>query len=218
MFEKIKLLFLMITLMLLAGCAVGQSVIDIAPDVSKTSQPAPSSDGKSVYINSVNDKRVFEVDPPIPETPSLDPSEASSDSIKQRAIGRKRGGFGKAFGNILLKEDESITGLMTSAIRQAFIDKGYAVLDKPEQVMPDTYVVDAEISKFWAWMNPGFFAITLSAEISTDMSIKSGEKTQKLTVQVKSAGKFQTGMKSNYIEVISNAIKLYVDDLKNKLQ
>jgi hypothetical protein len=67
-------------------------------------------------------------------------------------------------------------------------------------------------------MNPGFWALTISADIATDLSIKNGEDTQKLTVQVKAEDHFQTGMDSNYIQVISAALKQYVQDLKLKLK
>jgi hypothetical protein len=201
----------------LAGCALTRSEIDIS-GVSEPASAVSPSNGKEVYINSINDKRVFQESPHTPDIPSLDPAKSVSDAIKLRAIGRKRNGFGKALGDILLKEGESIDALTAQAIRQAFVDKGYKVLDKSDQVTPSTYVVDADVDKFWTWMNPGFWALTISADISTDLSIKNGEDTQKLTVQVKSADHFQTGMDSNYVQVISAALKQYVQDLKLKLK
>jgi uncharacterized lipoprotein YajG len=207
-------------IMLLAGCATSRSVVEVQVPVSasEAASTALPPNGKSFYINSVKDNRIFQEKPSSPNIPSMDPSEASSDSIKLRAVGRKRNTYGKALGDILLKEGDTTETLIASSVRKAFTDKGYKVLEQSEKVPPDAYVVDVEISQFWAWMNPGFWALTLSAEIATDISIKSGEETQKQSVQVKSSDHFQTGMESNYIQVISDALKQYIQELKLKLQ
>lgn len=218
MLDNLKRLFLIGMVALLAGCATSRSVVDVSPSIGEPASAAPPQNGKEVYINSINDKRAFQKSPPTPDIPSLDPAKPYSDAIKLRAIGRKRNTFGKALGDILLKEGDSVDALTMQAIRQAFVDKGYKVLDKSDQVTPSTYVVNADIDKFWTWMNPGFWALTISADISTDLSIKNGEDTQKLTVQAKSAEHFQTGMESNYIQVISEALKQYIQDLKLKLK
>lgn len=217
MLENLKRLGLIGMVALLAGCATSRSVVDVSPSIGEPASATVPQNGKAVYINSVNDKRAFQESPSTPDIPSMDPAKPHTDAIKPRAIGRKRNTFGKALGDILLKEGDSIDALTAQAIRQAFIDKGYKVLDKSDQVTPSTYIVNADVDKFWTWMNPGFWALTISADISTDLSIKNGEDTQKLTVQVKSADHFQTGMDSNYIQVISAALKQYIQELKLKL-
>ena len=164
------------------------------------------------------DKRIFQVNPSTPDTPSLDPSENQNDSIKNRAIGRKRNGFGKALGDIVLKDGQSVESLTASSIRQAFVEKGYTIITNKDQIGKDTFVVDANIEKFWAWMNPGFASITLSTEISTELDIKSPLDNSKEKIYVKAADSFQLGTESNWIEVINQALRLYVDDLKSKLK
>lgn len=181
-------------------------------------QAKRGANGKQVFINAAVDKRVFQINPSSPDVPSLDPSENLDDSIKQRAIGRKRNGFGKALGDLLLKDGQSIESLTTSSIRQAFVEKGYTVVSNKEQIGKDTFVVNANIEKFWAWMNPGFASITLSTEISTELDIKSASNISKEKIYVKAADGFQLGTKSNWIEVINRALRLYVDDLKSKLK
>jgi hypothetical protein len=66
-------------------------------------------------------------------------------------------------------------------------------------------------------MNPGFAAITLSTEISTNLSIKSPDGTNKQAIAIKASDRYQTGMESNWIEVINKALRAYIDDLKAKL-
>ena len=200
----------------LGGCATSRSVIDIpTPSISNASQ---QSVGKDVFINPPKDKRVFEAAPASPSIPSLDSSENSSDSIKARAIARKRNTFGKALGDILLPEGKTVESLTAASIRQAFQEKGYRVLDDKSKVSESTYIVDTELTKFWSWMNPGFWAITLSAEISTVLDIKSPAGTNRQTVSVKASDNFQTAMEGNWTEVINKALKIYVDDLKEKLK
>lgn len=201
-------------LLLLGGCATSRSVLDVpSPGTEKL---APSN-GKEVYINSAVDKRIFEIAPSEPSTPSLDPSEDQSDAIKRRSVGRKRNTFGKALGDILLKEGQTVETLTNASIRQALIEKGYRVADSKDKISSNTYIVDADIEKFWSWMNPGFAAITLSTEISTNLSIKSPDGTKKQVIAVKASDHYQTGMESNWIEVINKAIRAFIDDLKAKL-
>jgi len=210
-----KVASLSLALLMLGGCATSRSELDIA---APTSTQTIQTNGKSVYINSVTDKRIFEVAPSSPNIPSLDPGADQSDKVKVRAIGRKRNGFGQALGDILLKEGQTIESLTNTSIRQAFLEKGYKVIDRNDMTTKDTYVVDANIDKFWSWMNPGFASITLSTEISTELTIKSPEGTNRQTVSVKAADGFQTGMEENWVAVIKTALRGYVDDLKSKLK
>ncbi len=215
MVSKTQLTTILLGLLLLGGCATSRSVLDIPPPASSNiAQP----NGKEVFINTASDKRVFEANPSIPSIPSLDPSEEQNDKVRLRSIARKRNGFGKALGDILLKEGQTVESLTTASIRQAFIEKGYRVVDSKDKATESTYVVDADIAKFWSWMNPGFWAITLSTEISTGISIKSPQGTDKQTVSVKAADNYQTGVEGNWIEVMNKALRAYIDDLKTKLK
>lgn len=201
---------------LLGACATSRSVIDVStPSLNNVTQ---QTTGKDVYVSPPKDKRMFEAAPGTPSIPSLDPSENSSDKVRARAIGRKRNTFGKALGDILLPEGKTVESLTAASIRQAFQESGYRVLDDKSKVSESTYIVDAEITKFWSWMNPGFWAITLSAEISTVLDIRSPVGPNRQTVSVRASDNFQTGMESNWTEVIDKALKIYVDDLKEKLR
>ena len=204
----------LLCLLLLGGCATSRSVLDISPPVAKTSA---QQNGKEVLIGSVSDRRSFQVNPSSPEIPSLDPAEDQNDQIKLRSIGRKRNTFGKALGDIILKDGQTVESLTAASIRQAFAEKGYKVLDRKEQASSNTLFVDASVDKFWSWMNPGFASIALSTEISTALTLKAPDTSTKKTVSVKTSGNYQTGMEDNWIEVINRALRAYVDELKSKL-
>lgn len=208
-----KTIVFLTTILVLTGCATSRSVLDVQVPTS----PAAQTNGKKVYVNSVTDNRGFQATPSTPDIPSLDPSEDQSDAIKSRAIGRKRNGYGKALGDMLLKDGETVQTITYKSIQEAFTQKGYTVLSKKEDVTKDTFVVDANVDKFWAWMNPGFWSITLSSEISTDISIKAGKTTTPLKVSVKAADGYQVATEKNWTEIIQNALKLYVEQLKSKI-
>jgi hypothetical protein len=197
----------------IGGCATSRSTLDIQLPKGQQAQ----SNGKQVYLNSVVDKRSFQVNPPNPDIPSLDPSEDQTEQIKARAIGRKRNGFGKALGDMLLKDGETVQSLTDKSIKQAFEEKGYSIINSKDRVTKDTYIVDANIQKFWAWMNPGFWQITLSSEISTDLTIKSSKGTTNQQISVKAADGYQVATESNWIEMIQKSIQLYINDLRSKL-
>lgn len=210
---SLKLVSTLFIAIVVTGCATSRSSLDVQIPKSQNTQ----SNGKQVYINSVSDKRTFQVSPPNPDIPSLDPSEDQNEQVKLRAIGRKRNGFGKALGDMLLKEGETVQSLTNQSIQQAFTEKGYTVLSSKDQVTKDTYIVDANIQKFWAWMNPGFWQITLSSEISTDLAIKAPKGATSQQISVKAADGYQVATEANWTEIIQKSIQLYINDLKSKL-
>jgi uncharacterized lipoprotein YajG len=211
--SSLKVASSLLIAVIITGCATSRSSLDVQIPKAQNAQ----SNGKQVFINSVSDKRTFQVNPPNPDIPSLDPSEDQNEQVKLRAIGRKRNGFGKALGDMLLKEGETVQSLTNQSIQQAFTEKGYTVLNSKEQVTKDTYIVDANIQKFWAWMNPGFWQLTLSSEISTDLAIKAPKGATSQQISVKAADGYQVATEANWTEIIQKSIQLYINDLKSKL-
>ena len=70
----------------------------------------------------------------------------------------------------------------------------------------------------WSWMNPGFFALTLSTEISTGVAVRNNNATDRKVVSVKISDTFQTAAEGNWVEVMTNALKAYVTEAKLKLK
>ncbi|WP_263768855.1 hypothetical protein [Propionivibrio soli] len=108
--------------------------------------------------------------------------------------------------------------LTARAIRQAFAESGFRVLDQQDQVTAETYLVDADIDRFWSRTNPGFAAITLSTEISAQVSIRSPQGVEKQSVSIKAADNYQTGMEGNWIEVAGKALRAFIDNLRNRIK
>ena len=50
----------------------------------------------------------------------------------------------------------------------ALRDAGYRVVDAGTSGVP---TVDVDIQQFWSWLNPGFFAVTVSTVVATDIKV-----------------------------------------------
>jgi len=199
----------------LNGCATSRGVVSLA---TPNSEERAISKGIEIYIHSVVDKRIFEVAPKTPNIPSLDPSEPQNDTIKLRAIARKRDGFGKALGDIILTEGQTVESVIHDSLRQAFLESGYTVIENNANTSKSSYVIDAQINKFWSWMNPGFWAITLSTEIATDITVKKVNDTDNKAIYVKASDTFQTGVEDNWLSVMNSALRNYISDIKAKFK
>lgn len=213
MMRNLLMLVFTANMLFLSGCATKRGEVALQVPIVKT-DAISQSNGKQVYINSVVDKRFFEFKPTEPSIPSLDPSETQSDAIKARAVGRKRNGYGMALGDILLNENQSVSSVIKDSLKGALIDKGYQVIENKEQITPQTYIADVKILKFWSWMNMGFWALTISCEIETNVDFKKEGSPETYSLHVKAADSFQTGMESNYIEVMQKALKEYSGQAK----
>lgn len=197
------------------GCATSRGVVSLA---TPTSDKLMTSKGIEIYIHSVVDKRIFEAAPKSPNIPSLDPTESQNDTIKLRAIARKRNTFGKGLGDILLNEGQTVESVIHGSLRQAFIESGYTVIENNANMSKSSHIVDVQINKFWSWMNPGFWAITLSTEIATEITVRMPNDENKKTIYVKAADSFQTGVEDNYLSVMNSALKDYISEVKTKFK
>jgi uncharacterized protein YjbJ (UPF0337 family) len=149
----------------LSGCATSRGVLDINVPVPKN--PAA---GPAVKIVKISDLRQFEKAPKSPDIPSLKGGEIDDESITSRAVGRKRNGYGKALGDILLPEDATVAGLVRKAVTAGFRNAGWRVLKTGDPGYEKAEPVELEIDQFWAWFAPGFWSI--SAEFEADVRVK----------------------------------------------
>ena len=167
---------------ILAGCAVGRTTVDVSAP-----QGTNPTAGKYVRIDSVQDKRTFSVKPASADMASLDPNEDSSDASKARAIGRKRNGYGKALGDVVLPQGKTASGLVESALATGFQDAGYIVVKQGDPNFAAAAPVTAQIIDFWTWFEPGFWSIKTNQkselQLSGDVGALHGEQTIKTRVR-----------------------------------
>ncbi|MEA2060070.1 MAG: hypothetical protein U9P10_06055 [Thermodesulfobacteriota bacterium] len=65
-------------------------------------------------------------------------------------------------------------------------------------------------------MTPGFWALTLSSDISTNIELIYEGNTKK-TVAVHSDGKYQLATEANWMEVVDLSIEKYIKKVKEKI-
>src|SRR5437868_627274 len=150
---------------ILGGCALGRTTVDVSAP-----QGINPAMGKYVRIVSTQDKRTFIVAPPSADMASLDPDQDSSDASKARAIGRKRNGYGKALGDVVLSEGKTVSGLVESAVATGFQEAGYIVVKQSDPNFAAAAPVSAEITDFWAWFQPGFWSVTTNQKSELRLS------------------------------------------------
>ena len=140
------------------GCATNRGVIDLAPtqDASTTiSSNNVAATAPAVYIASIRDARIFALKPSEPSTPSLKDGQIDNPEITLRAIARKRNGYGKALGDILLPEGETVPEVIRDNLVMVLTEKGYRVVATPGE---GASTLDVVVEKFWSWFTPGFWA------------------------------------------------------------
>lgn len=148
----------LIALVLFAGgCATSRGVLDIRPNAI----PDNPASGRALVIASVVDNRKFELKPASPEIPSLKNGEIGDDTIKSRAVGRKRNGYGKALGDILLPEDRTVNQVVEEYLTRAFREAGYRVVAKDSADATNAKVLKVSIDTLWSWMTPGMWVISV---------------------------------------------------------
>ena len=212
-----KLRFLVILLpiyiIFISGCATSRSEITLP--IQKISEPLVKN-GKTFYIHSVRDKRIFEKKPKQTNIPSLS-NRSQTDNIKIRAVARKRNGYGKALGDILLKEGQTSETLIRDALKQALIEEGYTFISETEK-NNDTIILDVDINKFWSWVNIGFWALTLNTEILTNIEVNQSGTTKIKIINTKTSNKVQMGTESNWIAIMQAGLKDFMLEVKKQLK
>lgn len=189
-------------LTVVVGCATSRSVVSIDQPAL---QDVEADTGGTIYLESVLDNRIFEDEPAEPSTPSLgkEGASAASDEIRARAIGRKRNGYRKALGDVLLPEGETVERLIRSYAAAAFSDAGWRVVDRSDADL----VASIQINEFWAWLNPGFWSIALNSVVSTTLEISGNE--EDIPVEVRVEDSRQMATEAAWIEIVEMALQEY---------
>lgn len=203
-----------IVLSAVTGCATSRGVMSL--DVPKEGQVGSQKAGPGVFIRSVKDARVFEDNPRDPSIPSLKGGMSKNpEELRNRAIARKRNGYGKALGDIVLPEDRNVELIVRDLLRSSFAGLGYRIADDDKE--PGTVVVDASVEKFWSWFTPGFWTISVEAEILTNVAIQKNGKADQAAIKGYAGIKGQAASTSSWKKVYRAAMDEYVEDAKKVL-
>jgi hypothetical protein len=195
-----------------AGCATNRGVLDVRAFAA----PNPAT-GKSVTITRVTDVRAFKLAPRTPSVPSLKDGRIGDKAITSRAIARKRNGYGKALGDIVLPENRTVEDLIRESLTTAFRESGYRVLDAAAASDEKCIPVEADVEQFWAWMTPGVWAISLECETKVRLkgdvsSFKNGESVRGyVNLHTQGAGS------RAWLNTINKGLKQFVEEVKTRL-
>jgi len=200
---------------ILGGCATSRSEIRL-PSAAAATAPQTTTTGRTVVIRSVKDERVFEQAPSVPSIPSLGFEGAlkASDDVKARAVGRKRGGFGKALGDVLLENGQTVVGLVRENLTTVFQQAGYRVANE-SAIDPTVLVVDVHVKQFWAWFQPGFWAIKLHAHIETDLDVSGAHSPTTVSVHVEDSRQMAT--EGAWLQIVETALIAYRTEAASRL-
>lgn len=199
----------------LAGCATSRSELHLkSPMAAAAASSVAPENQHVVVIRSIIDERVFEEAPSEPSTPSLGSGGAAkaSDAVKARAIARKRNGFGQALGDVLLEQGQTVEGVLRENLTLAFQQAGYSVRNEAD-AGASPIVVDVHIKQFWAWFQPGFWAITLNNNITTDLVV---EGASPVVVSTHVEDSRQAATEGAWLEIVGKGLDAYRAEVTSK--
>jgi hypothetical protein len=212
-----RLVVLCSCVMLMAGCATSRSEIKLQSPAVVAPAATEASAQHVVVIGKITDERAFEDSPNDPSIPSLGFGGAgkASDDVKERAVARKRNGYGMALGDVLLQSGQTVEGVIRENLTAAFQQAGYQVKSASD-AGPSPLVVDVHIKTFWAWFTPGFWAITLSDNIATDLVFNSNGAPVVVSTHVEE--KRQGATDNAWIEIVDKGLDAYRAEVLHRLQ
>lgn len=209
--RHLTIVFSSVLAIIMAGCATNTSEITVnTSNFTITEKPQTI---KTVFIKNIVDERVFKLDSDDPSVPSV---QTSTDEERDHVIGRKRNAYGMAMGKIVLTPEQTVRGLTRQAITQALVENGYKVISEEKNITKDTVIMDVTINKFWAWMNPGFFYLTLSSNIEANVNVqKSMDSSHNVEIKGSHKEGFQMATDDNWLIAIQTSFEnFYKNALK----
>ena len=193
------------------GCVVGRRTI--ALPIPATTATAPAQKG-TVYLEAVTDDRRFENKPAEPSTPSVD-GDVNSMPAEQRSmmIGRQRGGFGNAMGDIALPAGENVQKRTTALFEEALKRRGYAITTDASAANK----ASISIKEFWAWFTPGMWSVSFEARINCTLSVKTAAGAKEITITSQSYNGGQVASDANWRIAYERAFEDFLKKLDAEL-
>lgn len=197
-------------LALCVGCATSRSEIDVvAPSLA---QPTASATSKGKVYISATDERVFEAKPSQADIPSLKNAEIGDSSITQRAIGRKRNGYGKALGDVLLPSGRTVSALVADSVASAYKQAGYEVVSEPSTA--GATEIKVRVKEFWSWFSPGFLYVTVNNKSRLDIEAAGQKKMEIVTL---TSDGMQAVTDSDWKAITEAGLRQIAEETANKL-
>jgi hypothetical protein len=157
-------LTLVLPLLLLFACGAGRTIAKLpAPTL-----PAAQPQAIPFKLVVVRDARRFESKPRQADVPSLADPDVRDPALTARALGRKRGSFGKARGDYMLPAGETVASLVRAHVTAAVARAGGMVVEARDARFPQAIPLEVEITRFWSWLRPGAWQV----EVEFDAALR----------------------------------------------
>ena len=209
--KNLFVITLSLVMISLTGCATSRGLVTL-----NTPQQVNQSETlkHTAVIKIVEDDRHFENRPTSPSIPSLKGGlDKATEEDKARAIARKRNTYGKALGDILLREG-TVSSVVQDRVVSALNQAGYKVI--PTSVENDRkadLVISVQINKFWSWSNLG----VLSTEIETTL-VNDKNTAKNIVVDTKLVRPVHVKTGQQWVENINLALDEYETKLTKELK
>lgn len=196
-----------------AGCATSRGVMEV-----ETAESVNPDSGTAVRFAAISDKRTFEVNPDDPQIPSLKGNEINDAAITSRAIARKRNTFGKAMGDILLPEGQTVMAIVAASLAKGLRENGYRVLDESDAGYDDAAPLDVSIDRFWGWFQPGFWQVKLhfGTELTVTGPVEPFAQGKRFSSDVEMG--YQAATESNWRKTMDGSLVQLNQDMSSALR
>jgi hypothetical protein len=210
----IKVLMAVVILGMTSGCATSRSVVSLDQPTNAASNP---EQGIAVKIVKVSDARIFEASPKNPDTPSLSGDDINNASLKARALGRKRGGFGAALGDVMLPDNQTVASLMQNTLANGFRNANYRVLTPDDAGYDAAIPVQARVVQFWSWLQMGFWQLTVHNRAEVEITGSLQPLKGGLTVHSSVAEPMMAVTEDDWKDTTSKGLKAFSENLVRAL-
>lgn len=168
-------------------------------------------------IDAVEDAREFQIAPRDPSIPSLKQGQQYEMNAVQRetAIGRKRNTWGKAMGDWVLEDGQTVNSITRDLVATTLRNLGYQVEDTPGD--PSATHVRVAIKQFWAWFTPGMWTATIEAKVQTQLQFSGADGNKSIVVNGYGRNQVQTGREANWQLAYDRAFMDYEKNLRGAM-
>lgn len=211
---RISNLLAILALVMVTGCATSRSVLTV--DSAPSYNTANPTEGVAIKLMTA-DARQFQMKPPSPDIPSLKDGDISNQATTSRAIARKRNGYGKALGDVLLPEGQTVAALAEGAIAASFRQAGYRVLHTGDAGFDKAVIVDAQIRQYWSWVTIGFWAGTMHCRAEVTVTAPLPGLSSGITVESLAEKSVQAAFESDWQDIASQGLTKLTSDLASRL-
>ena len=208
--HKLLQLTTILFLVLLTGCVLGRRTIDLPIQSLSTGTEQKSE----IFIGDIKDNRAFQNKPSDPSIPSIDGDVQSlTPPEKGMMIGRQRGGFGNAAGDVALPANDSVVMRTRHLLEEGFKSRGYIITS--DATAPTS--ASATINKFWAWFTPGFWTITFEAHVNYTIRLTKPEGPSTIILQGYGRNQGQVASDANWQLAYQRAFQDFLSKLDARL-